>query len=175
MSRTLKIRRGAAARGAMTLVETLMSLAILAVISTAIVFMLRGGTQVSSALGSSIANQWEVEAAICRMVEEGRMCTAMTVPGGTLGGNSFTLVTEPDAANGNATYTITYALVTAADGSKQLQETDARYGTSILVRNVQSFSARLKNAGAPQVVIVTMAVGNAPTVTRTFRITPRNQ
>jgi prepilin-type N-terminal cleavage/methylation domain-containing protein len=158
----------------MTLVELLMALSILAVLSTAIVFMLQGGVKVSGALGASITNQWEVEAAICRMVQQGRMCTTMTVPGGTGGGTTFSLVTQPDAANGNATYNVSYSLATAADGTKQLQETDTRYGTSILVRNVQSLNVRTKVAGMPQVVIITLTAGN-PAVARTFRITPRNQ
>jgi prepilin-type N-terminal cleavage/methylation domain-containing protein len=160
---------------AMTLVEMLVSLAILAVVSTAIVAMLHGGAQVSSALGSSISNQWEVEAGICRIIQQARMCTSLTVPTGTSGGTSFSLVTQGDAANGNTTYAVTYNLVTASDGSKQLQETDPRYGTSILIRNVQAFDVRTKNSGLPQVVIVNMTVGGGPPVTRTFRMTPRNQ
>jgi prepilin-type N-terminal cleavage/methylation domain-containing protein len=159
----------------MTLVEMLVALSILAVVSTAVVSMLRAGAQVSGALGSSITSQWEVEAAICRIVQQGRMCTSLNVPSGTTAGTAFSLVTQPDAANGNATYNVSYSLVTAADGSKQLQETDARYGTSILIRNVQTFSVRTKNVGWPQVVIVTLTAGSVPPVARTFRMTPRNQ
>jgi prepilin-type N-terminal cleavage/methylation domain-containing protein len=162
-------------RPAMSLLEMLLALTILAVVSTAVVAMLHGGAQVSSALGSSISNQWEVESAITRIIQQTRMCTALTVPNGTSGGTTFNLVTQPDAANGNLTYTVSYALVTAADGTRQLQETDPRYGTSILIRNVQSFSIRTKNVGPPQVAIVTLTVGTTPPVTRTFRVTPRNQ
>jgi prepilin-type N-terminal cleavage/methylation domain-containing protein len=176
MSRNYRIQERRGRRGGgMTLVEMLMSLAILAVVSTAIVAMLHGGAQVSSALGSSINNQWEVETAVCRIVEQSRMCSLLTVPSGTSGGTSFSLVTQPDASNGNTTYAVSYDLVNASDGTKQLQETDARYGKSILIRNVQSFSVRTKNAGLPQVVIVTLTVGSAPPVVRTFRVTPRNQ
>ena len=128
----------------LTLVEMLMSLSIMAVVSTAVVAMVHGGGQVSGALTASMTNQWEVEAAIGRIVQEARVCTLLTVPGGVSGGTAFTLVTEPDAANGNTTYTINYALATASDGTQQLQETDSRYGTSILIRNVQTFSVRLK-------------------------------
>jgi type II secretory pathway component PulJ len=159
----------------MTLVEMLMALSILAVVSTAVVAMLHAGAQVSGALGNSITNQWEVEAAIARIVQQTRMCTTLTVPGGTSGGTTFSLVTEPDAANGNVTYSVSYALITAGDGTQQLQETDSRYGTSILIHNVQSFSIRTKNVGLPTVAIVTLTVGGAPPVTRTFRMTPRNQ
>jgi hypothetical protein len=175
MIKTFPMRPNCFRRAAMTLVETLMSLAILAVVSTAIVYMLRGGAQVSSALGSSISTQWEVESAICRMVAQGRMCSLMTVPSGTSGGTTFSLVTQPDPDNASATYPVTYSLVTASDGTKQLQETDPRYGTSILIRNVQSFNVHTKFAGMPQVAIITLTAGSAPPVTRTFRITPRNQ
>ncbi len=159
----------------LTLVEMLMSLSILAVVSTAVVTMLHGGAQVSAALTSSMTNQWEVQAAIARMVQQSRLCTTLNVPTGTGGGSAFSLVTQPDAANNSATYNVSYALVTVADGTRQLQETDSRYGTSILIRNVQSFDVRTKNVSAPQVVIVTLTVGGAPPVLRTFRITPRNQ
>jgi len=157
----------------MTLVEMLMALSIFAVVSTAIVTMLHGGAQVSTALGNSISNQWEVQSAIARIIQQTRVCTSLSVPGGTTGGSSFSLVTEPDA--GNVTYNVSYDLITASDGTKQLQETDPRYGASILIHNVQSFSIRTKNLTPPQVAILTLTVGGAPPVSRTFRITPRNQ
>jgi prepilin-type N-terminal cleavage/methylation domain-containing protein len=164
-----------AARPGMTLVESLMALSILAVVSTAVVAMLRASTQVSSAMGSSISSQWEVQTAIARMVEQSRVCASLNVPTGVAGGTSFSLVTEPDAANGNVSYNVTYSLVTAADGSQSLQENDARYGASILIHNVKTFSVRTKNAGLPQVVIIDLTTGSAPMITRSFRITPRNQ
>ena len=172
-TREAKWIRGATARG-MTLVELLMALSILAVVSTAVVSMLHAGAQVSGSLTTSMTNQWELESALGRIVQEGRVCTSCTVPTGVSGGSSFSLVSEPDAANNNATYTISYSLATVG-GVQVLQETDARYGTSTLVRNVQSFDVRNKNAGSPQVVILTLTVGTSPPVTRTVRMTPRNQ
>jgi hypothetical protein len=32
-----------------------------------------------------------------------------------------------------------------------------------------------KNAGTPQVLVITLSVGRAPSVLRTVRVTPRNQ
>jgi type II secretory pathway component PulJ len=159
----------------MTLVELLVSLTILAILSTAVTVMLRAGGQASSALGASMTNQWEVQTALSRIVQQSRMCTTLTVPTGVSGGSTFSLVTEPDTLNNSATYAVTYSLITASDGTKQLQEADARYGNSILLHNVQSFDVRTKNIGAPQVVILTLTVGSTPPVTRTVRITPRNQ
>ena len=83
-------------------------------------------------------------------------------------------MTQPDPTNNNATYNVSFALATV-NGVSCLQETDPRYGTSTLVRNVSSFTVQLKNAGLPQVVIINITAGSAPPVTRTFRITPRNQ
>lgn len=158
----------------MTLVELLMALSILAVVSTAVVSMLHAGAQESGVLTNAMSSQWEVEAAIGRIVQEGRVCTSLSVPTGVSGGTAFSLVTEPDPNNNNTTYTISYALATV-NGVQQLQETDSRYGTSTLLHNVQSFNVRTKNAGAPQVVIIALTAGNSPAVARTFRITPRNQ
>ena len=105
-------------------------------------------------------------------MQEGRVCTSLNVPTGVSGGTAFSLVTEPDASN--TTYSISYALANVG-GVNQLQETDSRYGTSTLLHNVQTFNVRTKNAGPPQVVIITLTVAGAPPVTRTIRITPRNQ
>jgi type II secretory pathway component PulJ len=163
------------ARSALTLVESLMALSILAVVSTAVVFMLHASTQVSTAMGASISNQWEVQTALARIVEQSRVCSSLNVPTGTAGGTAFSLVTQLDPANGNTSYPVSYNLATETDGTKSLQETDPRYGTSTLIRNVQSFNVRTKNPGLPQVVIINLTVGTAPPVTRTIRITPRNQ
>jgi prepilin-type N-terminal cleavage/methylation domain-containing protein len=157
-------------RRAVTLVELMISLVILAIISTAIFVMLRAGAQVSGSITGSMTSEWEVETAIARILPQVRHCTSINVPYGTTGGPDFSLVTQPDSANGNTTYNVQYKFTNG-----QLQEIDSRYGTSVLIRNVQSFSARTKNSGSPTVLILTMTVGAKPPVTRTVRITPRNQ
>ena len=162
-------------RRAMTLVELLTTLSIMAVVSTAVVAMLRAGSQASSAMGASMTSQWEVESAIIRMVQQVRMSGSTSVPTGVSGGTTFSLVTQPDSANGNTTYAVTYAMVTAADGTKQLQETDTRYGTSVLVHNVQSCDVRTKAATGTQVLIMTISAGTGVPVMRTVRAMPRNQ
>jgi prepilin-type N-terminal cleavage/methylation domain-containing protein len=163
-------------RAALTLVESLVALSILAVVSTAVTVMLHAGAQVSTAMGAAISNQWEVQTALERIVAQSRVCTILNVPSGTAGGTSFSLTTQLDPANGNASYNVTYTLAPESDGTKSLQETDPRYGTSTLVHNVQSFNVRTKNASPlPQVVIIDLTAGTSPPVSRTIRITPRNQ
>jgi prepilin-type N-terminal cleavage/methylation domain-containing protein len=172
MSRVAGIRwRG---RGGVTLVELMVSLVVLTIISTAVLYMLRAGAQLSGAMNSSISSETEIEAALARIVQQVRNCTSLNVPHGTSGDSSFSIVTEPDAANGNQTYSVTYQL-SGSGAAQQLQEVDARYGTSTLVRNVQSFNVRTKSATGTQVIILTLTVGASPPVTRTVRITPRNQ
>jgi prepilin-type N-terminal cleavage/methylation domain-containing protein len=175
MSRNFrKVAAAGSRRRGLTLVEMLVALSITAVVSTAVAAMLHAGAKVNSSLNDVMTSQWEMESAIMRITQLARVCTSLTVPTGVSGGTSFSLVTEPDAANGNATYTVTYALA-PVNGANELQETDPRFGTSTLIHNVQSFDVRTKNLGLPQVVVLSITAGPAPAATRTFRIMPRNQ
>jgi prepilin-type N-terminal cleavage/methylation domain-containing protein len=158
----------------MTLVETLMALSILAVVSTAVAAMLHAGARVSNAMNASITSQWEVQSALLNITQQVRLCASVTVPNGTGGGTSFSLVSQPDSANNNTSYTISYALATV-DGVQVLQQTDPRFDTKTLIHNVQSFDVRTKNTGSPQILILTLTTAGTPPVTRTVRITPRNQ
>jgi prepilin-type N-terminal cleavage/methylation domain-containing protein len=166
-------RRG---RG-LTLVELLVALAVVAVTSTAVVAMIQGAARVNTAINAGMTAGWDVEAALLRMTQQLRLATAVSVPTGTSAGTAFSLTTQPDAANNNATYAVTYALVTAADGSQQLQETDPRYGTSVLIRNVQSFSVKYRSTTAPLTVSIAVTAGTGPgtAITRRIHVTPRNQ
>jgi type II secretory pathway component PulJ len=161
--------------GGATLVELLVSLTIIAMVSLAVLAMVRAASSVNRVMAASITNEWEVESAFHRMVQQLRQCTSFTVPTGTAGGTAFSVVTQQDAANGYQKYNVSYALVTAADGSKKLQETDSRYGTSTLINGVQSFDVRTMGTTAPIVVKMTLTVGSNPSVTRSIKVTPRNQ
>jgi prepilin-type N-terminal cleavage/methylation domain-containing protein len=166
-------------RRGMTLAEMLLALTILAIVSTAVLSMIQLAGRVNGAVSNSITNDLEIESAICRILANGRTCSSMTVPSGTSDGATFSMQTQPDAANGNASYDITY---TFANG--QLTETQYIHGTTtprfgtasaVLIRDLQAFSVRLKAAGSPQVAILTLTAGSGPSATRTFRVTPRNQ
>jgi prepilin-type N-terminal cleavage/methylation domain-containing protein len=168
------LKRPGRGRG-MTLVELLVALAITAIISVAVVSMLYAGGQVNSVLNTAMTNEWEVESALLRMAQQLRQCTTFSVPTGMSGGTAFSLVTQPDAANGNQTYNVNYSLVAGPNGAQQLQKNDSRYGNSILISNLQSFDVRYKTASAPYVVVLTLTSTGSPPVTRLLRVTPRNQ
>jgi prepilin-type N-terminal cleavage/methylation domain-containing protein len=166
-------------RRAMTLAEMLLALTILAVMSTAVFAMVQVGGRANSTVNASITTDLEVEAALARIVQLGRTCTALSVPSGTTAGTTFTIQTQPDAANGNQTYDITY---TYANG--QLTETQYLHGTTtprftnastVIIRNVQAFSVMLKSVAPPQVAIISITAGTGPRAARTIRFTPRNQ
>jgi len=166
-------------RAGMTLVEMLMALAILAVVSTAVLSMIRVAGAVNGTVNNSMTNDLEVESAIARILGAGRTCASMTVPSSTSQGTTFSLQTQPDMANGNASYDITY---TFANG--QLTETQYLHGTTtprfnaataVLIHDLRTFSVCLKSATAPQVAVIVMTVGVGPPALRTFRVTPRNQ
>jgi type II secretory pathway pseudopilin PulG len=157
----------------MTLVELIMALAIMSVICTAVLALLTASAHTNAAITATITSQQELEMALRRMIQQTRMCSSLTVPSGNSNGTSFSLTTQPDTANSNASYSVSYSMV-AVGGLNQLQETDTRYGTSVLIHDVQSFDVKLKNAGSPAVLIVTVTVGRNPSSTRTIRITPRN-
>jgi prepilin-type N-terminal cleavage/methylation domain-containing protein len=166
-------------RRAMTLAEMMLALTILALLSTAVLGMVQLGGRMNSVVSSSITTDLEVETALARIVQMGRTCASVSVPSGTVAGTAFSLVTQPDAANGNQCYDVSYSY---ANG--QLTETQYLSGTttprfnaasSVIIRNVQSFSVCLKSATAPQVVVISITVGTGPQATRTVRFTPRNQ
>jgi prepilin-type N-terminal cleavage/methylation domain-containing protein len=165
----MSIRRG------FTLVELLVALAIVAVTSTAIVAMLSAAAQTSGVITAQGATEWEIDAAMRRITQQVRMCAAgsLAVTTDASGNPTFSLITQPDVNNNS--YNVSYALATASDGTQQVTETDPRYGTSVLVHNVVSWDARLKNATGPAILVVSVTAGRADAQTaRVFEAAPRN-
>jgi len=163
-------------RRGMSLIELLIALSIVAVLSIAITALLQAGARTSAYLRDTGEAQNEVELAVRRIVHNVRNCASLTVPSGTSAGTTFSVVTQADPANNMATYNITYTLATLPNGTRELQETDPRYGTSSLIGDVQSFSVRTQYATTPVVVLFTISAGRqgATPINRTFRVTPRN-
>ncbi|HVX87111.1 MAG TPA: prepilin-type N-terminal cleavage/methylation domain-containing protein [Phycisphaerae bacterium] len=162
-------------RRAFTLVELLLALAIIAVTSTAVVAMLSAAARTSSVINAEASTEWELDAALRRITQEVRTCAAgsLVVSTDASGNATFSLVTQPDV-NNNA-YNVSYALATAADGTRQVVETDPRYGTSVLVHNVQTWDAHLKNLTGPAILVVSVTAGRADAQTsRVFEAAPRN-
>lgn len=156
-----------------TLVELLVALVIVSIISVATTTMLAGAAKTDRFVMNASLMQSQAEFATRRMIHNLRMASSITGLTTTDGG-TFTLVTQPDTANDQATYTVTYALVTLGNGTKQLQETDTRTGMTVLVSEVTTFTARYQNAGSPKLVVVTLTTGGPYAVTRTFKVAPRN-
>jgi prepilin-type N-terminal cleavage/methylation domain-containing protein len=165
-----------ARRRAFSLLELLLALAIIAVTSTAITAMLAAAAKTSSLVTAQGTAQWELDAAMRRITQQVRMSAkgSLTVGTDSSGNPTFSLVTQPDA---NAfTYLVGYALTTDPNGTRQFVETDPRYGTNVLVHDLQAYDARLKNPTGPAILVVTLIAGRADAQTsRTFEAVPRNQ
>jgi hypothetical protein len=112
---------------------------------------------------------WQVEDAVRRISHNLQTASSLDAPGNTTATNAFTVHTQADASNGNATYQVVYAL-----SGTNLTETDSRYGTNTLVHNVTSFSVTRQSMASPVSVQITITVGAQPPVTRTFVVLCRN-
>jgi prepilin-type N-terminal cleavage/methylation domain-containing protein len=161
---------------AFTLVELLVALSIIAVVSTAITALLAAAAKTSSLVTAQGAAQWELDSSMRRITQQVRMSAkgSLTVGADASGNPTFSLVTQPDA---NAfTYVVGYALTLSPDGSRQFVETDPRYGSNILVHDIQACDIRLKNPSGPAILVVTLIAGRGDAQTsRVFEAVPRNQ
>ena len=155
-------------RAGFTLIEFLLALAIIACLSAAVCTLLVGAFNTSRYLLSAGGTNSEVGLAIGRMLHNLRMCSALVSPTNNTAQNTFTIVTQPDANNGNATYTVSYTL-----SGTQLTETDTRYGSNVICNNVSAFTVQLM-AGTTNVVQITLTEGSGTQVTRTFKVYCRN-
>ena len=161
-----------AARRALTMVELLVALVVVSVLSIATTILLQGAARTNTNVNAMFSSQWEVETALRRIIQETRLCTSIV----SVSANSLTIVTEPDTSNNNVSYTVTYAAVTAADGTQQLQETNTStaVGTAVLVHNLTAFTVALGNINGKSVVNITITAGTSTPTVRTITISPRN-
>lgn len=163
------------ARRAMTLVELLVALVIVAICSIAVERMLAAALQSERYLNKTNAAMSEVELAVRRMTHALRTCQSVRVPAGTASEtpiaaqSSFSLVTQPDPDDASKSYSVTYQL-----SGTTLQEIDSRYGTNTLVNNVSAFSVIRDSASPDSLIKITLTLNTQPAVTRTFRICCRN-
>jgi prepilin-type N-terminal cleavage/methylation domain-containing protein len=160
---------GKALRPGVALVELLVALAVVALLSTAVTVMLAGASQTNSYVNTETDMMTSVENANRRILHNVRTASALTAPvNGTLT-NALTILTQNDAAYGNAPATVTYSIV-----SGNLVETDSRYpGNSVLVRGVSAFTVQ-RVATTPTQLNITITSSNIPPVTRSITITCRN-
>jgi prepilin-type N-terminal cleavage/methylation domain-containing protein len=163
---------------AMTLVEMLVALVIVSILSTAVFAMLGGALNADRYMRTSINTTSSMELAVRRILHNVRTASALTTPTNGTATSTLTTVTQADPNNSNATYTVTYTL-----SNGQLTETDTRYGTNVLLKNVTAFTVTLVNTTTPVMAQITITAtvidstvqkAQAAPVTRSFNATFRN-
>jgi type II secretory pathway pseudopilin PulG len=171
---------------AVTLVELLVALSVLAVISVAVTFLLAGAGRTHKYVNDEIDALAQVENAYRRILHNVRCAQAMTGPATAATPTAtstpaFTITTQPDPSYGGASApqpaTVTYYVQNG-----NLVEYDPRYnagGTvSTLVNGVGSFTVLLEAGSAvnrtPSYVTISIASNSTPAITRTVRIACRN-
>jgi len=157
---------------AVTLVELLISVLVLAIVSTAITTLLFGAMNDNRYLESTGTAQSELELAMRRITNNIREAQTGAV---VLGTSTLAMTTQPDSADGYpAGATVSYALQNSSvTGQKDLAETDQRYGTNVLVHNVTTFTVAAVS-GIPDLYQIDMIVGTSPKEERHFKVYARN-
>jgi prepilin-type N-terminal cleavage/methylation domain-containing protein len=155
---------------AVTLVELLVALAIVAVLSTAVAVMLAGASQTNSYVNKETDAMSSVENANRRILHNVRTASKVISPSDNITTHSIHIQTQNDPAYGNAPADVTYSV----DSNGNLIENDSRFGTNTLVTGVSIFNVQRINT-APSQFNVTITSGTTPPVTRTISITCRNQ
>jgi prepilin-type N-terminal cleavage/methylation domain-containing protein len=156
-------------RRAMTLVELLIALTIMAIMFTAVAALIYGTMNTDRFMRTQSQAISEVELATRRIMYNLRSCSIITTPTDTNATNTITILTQPDPTNGNLAYTVTYALA-----GNNITETDTRYGTNTLVHNASTFSVARLSLISPESILVTITLPTTPAITRTFTVQCRN-
>jgi prepilin-type N-terminal cleavage/methylation domain-containing protein len=166
MQRSLK-ERGRA----VTLVELLVALTVLAVISTAVTVLLTGAADAHQYVNTECDAMAQVENAYRRILHNVRAASDVLAPTDTAVGSTLSVATQMDSTySATVAPTVTYSVV-----GGNLVETDDRYGTNnVLVENVKTFSVKWNGTANPTTITVTITSSSTPAVTRTATISCRN-
>ena len=156
-------------RRAVTLVELVLALTIVAIVSTAVAVMLAGAGKTHQYVNTGTDTMARVEHAYRRMMHNIRTSSSMSNPtDATLHTpGTLTVVTQPDTGYAGGA-TVTYSV-----SNGNLVENDQRYGTNTLLTNVSSFSVQ-RISTSPTQLSITITSGTTPAVTRTAVVTCRN-
>lgn len=157
------------ARRAFTLIELILALAIIAAVSPAIAALVKGGADATRYVNASTDSVWQIENASRRIMYNLRTASALDAPNNTGVNSSLTVHTQEDPNNSNTAYQVSYAL-----SGTDLQETDDRYGTSTIARNVTAFTVQRLSASSPFSVQITITAGTTNPLTRSFVVFCRN-
>jgi prepilin-type N-terminal cleavage/methylation domain-containing protein len=157
---------------AVTLVELLVALAIVAVLSSAVAVMLAGASQTNSYVNKETDAMSSVENATRRILHNVRTASKIDTPTDNALCHSLELHTQNDPANHDAAADVVYSLDTYGN----LIETDSRYHgiVATLVTGVSVFNVQRLNT-LPTQINITITSGTMPPVTRTITVTCRNQ
>lgn len=155
---------------AVTLVELLVGLTVVALLSTAVATLLAGAGRTNQYVTSETDALSRVETAYRRIVHNVRMASAISAPSNGTASTTLTLATQPDPSYGNAAATVTYALT-----GGNLTEKDSRYGASatVLVYGVKTFQVT-RVSTSPAQYTVQIISGTDPPITRSVTVTARN-
>ena len=156
-------------KSGMTLVELLIALTIMAIMFAAVSALIYGTMNTDRFLRTQSQALSEVELATRRIMYNLRSCSAISTPTDASAAGTITILTQPDPANSNAVYTVTYTL-----SGTTLTENDTRYGTNILVHNASAFSVQRLSLVSPESIQVTITLATTPLITRTFKVQCRN-
>jgi len=160
---------GRAAGRGMTLVELLIALTIMAIMFSAVAALIYGTMNTDRFMRNQQMAISEVELATRRIMYNLRSCSIITTPTDTTAASTISIITQPDPANGNLSYNVSY---TFAGGN--ITETDDRYGANVIVHNATAFSVQRLSLTSPESIQVTLTVGTSPAITRTFKVQCRN-
>jgi prepilin-type N-terminal cleavage/methylation domain-containing protein len=157
------------ARRAVTLVELLTALAVVAMLSAAITTMLAGAADTHQYVNTETDAMSQIENAYRRILHNVRTASSLTSPSNGTLTNTLTVKTQNDPSYGNVPATVTYSV-----SGGNLVEADSRYsGNAILVNNVAAFSVQ-RIATSPTQLSITITSNTVPVVTRSTIITCRN-
>src|SRR4051812_21532143 len=98
------------ARRAVTLVELLLALAVVAMLSTAVTTMLAGAADTHLYVNNETDAMSQIENPYRRILHNARTASSLTTPSSGTLGTSLTLQTQSDPSYGNVPATVTYSV-----------------------------------------------------------------
>lgn len=160
-------------RTGMTLLELITALTLFSILSLAGYVLISGTMNTDRYLRTANTAESEIELAIRRITYNLRAASSMATPSTTTASNTLTIATQPDAGNGNTSYTVTYKVV-----SGQLIESDGRYAAGktdhVICNNVGNFTVQNTQLTGPRMITVTLQLTGAQPVQRVFQVACRN-
>jgi prepilin-type N-terminal cleavage/methylation domain-containing protein len=161
---------GGGRKSAFTLVELLLALVIMAVLSVAVTTLLMGAARTDLYVSQESRAVSEAENALRRIIYNLRTASAVSSPATGVTASALTLATQPDSANGNQPYPVTYAL-----SGTDLTESDSRYNNGATANTIAEHVSLFQVVHTSNSLItITITIGTSPAVTRSVTVYCRN-